>query len=166
LLAAASLTAHRSEAHALLDYAEPPAGSELREAPSELVLHFAQALKPESSWILLSDAAGDDVPVSVTFDPLDRKLMRAALPASLGPGVYRVRWQTLSADDDDYAQGSYLLTVLNTDGSSPAGTNTTSGAKSNSGGRGRVVVILVVAGGVLILTGSLLLYRRRRGASV
>ncbi len=106
-----------SQAHALLDHAEPPAGSELTTAPSQLVLHFAQALKPESSWVLVSDAAANDVPVQLGFDTVDPKLMTATFASLPGPGVYKVRWQTLSAADGDYAQGSYTLTILNPDGS-------------------------------------------------
>ncbi len=167
LLVVAAATGPRavaSQAHALLDSAEPPAGSKLTEAPAQLVLHFAQALKPESSWVLVDDAAGNEVAVNVGFDQNDRKLMTATFASPAGPGVYKVRWQTLSAADGDYAQGSYMLTILNPDGSNPAGTNASSGAESSGGGSGRVVLVLVVVAGVLVIAGgSLFVYRARTG---
>ena len=50
------------------------------------------------------------------FDPADPKVMRATLEP-LQPGVYTVKYQSLSADDDDYHDGAYQFTVLNPDGS-------------------------------------------------
>src|SRR4029453_13357964 len=116
-----------------------------RQAPSALTLFFAQGLVPASSWILLRDANDQDIPVQVEFDATDRKVMRAKLD-TIRPGVYTVKWQTLSADDDDYAQGSYKLTVLNPDGSRPAGD---ASATSGSGGVGLAPIVLAIGAGGL-----------------
>jgi methionine-rich copper-binding protein CopC len=144
----------------MLDHAEPPAESELRESPPELSLFFTQALKPASSWVLLRDADGNEIQPELAFDAANAKLMKAKLP-ELKPGVYTVRWQSLSADDDDYAQGSYKLTVLNPDGSRPQG-STESAAESNGGGGGWVLVVGAVVAGAVVLTGGLLILSQRR----
>jgi LPXTG-motif cell wall-anchored protein len=88
--------------------------------------------------------------------------MQAKLPV-LSPDVYKVRWQTLSADDDDYAQGSYSLTVLNPDGSSPGAAQE---ATKNDGGGGSGGTALVAGGVVvaLIVGASAFYFSRRRKA--
>ena len=118
VLVALLLTGGVVFAHANLERSEPPDGGELRQTPAQLTLHFSQALMPNESWVAIRDASGADTQLSVTFDPADRKVMRAMTPA-LPPGFYTIRWQSLSAEDDDFAQGSYKLTVLRPDGSKP-----------------------------------------------
>ena len=164
--AAAGPRAAGSQAHALLDHADPPAGSKLTEPPAQLDLHFAQALKSDSSWVIVDNASGNEVPLNVTFDESDNKLMTAIFVTPPGPGVYKVRWQTLSAADGDYAQGSYMLTVLNPDGSDPAGLKAGAGAESKRGGGGGVVLALAVVVGIVVIAGgSLFVYRARSGSS-
>jgi methionine-rich copper-binding protein CopC len=158
VLLAAGLPLATARAHALLDHAEPAVDSEVRQAPSQLTLFFAQGLVPASSWILLRDANDQDIPVQVEFDATDRKVMRAKLD-TIRPGVYTVKWQTLSADDDDYAQGSYKLTVLNPDGSRPAGD---ASATSGSGGVGLAPIVLAIGAGVLVVGGGAAFLRLRQ----
>jgi methionine-rich copper-binding protein CopC len=107
-------------AHANLERSEPPDGGQLARTPAQLTLQFTQNLVPAQSWVAIRDADGGDTQLAVTIDPGNRKVMRAKTPV-LRPGVYTIRWQSLSADDDDFAQGSYKLTVLNPDGSKPPG---------------------------------------------
>jgi methionine-rich copper-binding protein CopC len=124
-------------AHAELRESEPPDGGTLAATPAQLTLKFSQNLVPSQSWVAIRDAQGGDVQLAVTVDPNDRKVMRATTP-QLMPGVYTIRWQSLSADDDDFAQGSYKLTVLNPDGSKPAGEDDSTGT-----------VLLIIGAGVL-----------------
>jgi len=113
-------------AHAELTSSEPPNGGTLATTPAELTLHFSQNLVTAQSWVAIRDSQGGDTQLKVSFDPNDKKLMRATTP-QLAPGVYTIRWQSLSADDDDFQQGSYKLTVLNPDGSKPAGNEDNTG---------------------------------------
>jgi methionine-rich copper-binding protein CopC len=133
-LAAAAFrpTPHAMQAHALLDHADPPADSVLKQAPTELTLYFEQNFVPASSWVMLRDANNHDTDLKVTIDPSSARVMHAAVP-QIAPGAYTVRWQTLSADDDDYAQGSYKLTIANPDGSVAGATGAGSTTKSSSG---------------------------------
>jgi methionine-rich copper-binding protein CopC len=162
VLLAAGQPRATAKAHALLDHADPPIDSEVREPPSQLTLFFAQGLVPASSWIVIRDANDQDLPVQLEFDPADRKVMRAKLDM-LRPGAYIVKWQTLSADDDDYAQGSYKLTVLNTDGSRP-GLSDPASKSPSGGGIGVAAVILALGAGVLVLGGAAFLRLRRKPA--
>jgi methionine-rich copper-binding protein CopC len=155
------------EAHASFDYAEPAADSRLRQAPSQLTLHFTQGLKQDGSWVLLRDSSDRDLPVTVEFDAADRKVMRAKLQ-SLRPGVYTVKWQTLSADDDDYSQGSYRLTILNPDGSDPDSENAIGEPEAGSGSDGdggSVIVPFMVAAVVLLAIAAGAIFWSRRRAS-
>jgi methionine-rich copper-binding protein CopC len=127
-------------AHAELQKAEPPNGGTLATTPAELTLHFSQNLVTAQSWVAIRDPQGGDTQLKVSFDPNDRKLMRATTP-QLAPGVYTIRWQSLSAEDDDFAQGSYKLTVLNPDGSKPAGNEDNTGA------------VLAIVGLVMLVAG-------------
>ena len=102
-------------AHASLERADPEPGSQLAQPPSALTLYFTQRIVASESFVQLRDSAGVDISVSVTKE---EKLMRVAVP-TLAPGIYAVRWLTLSADDDDYLQETYNFTVLNPDGSEP-----------------------------------------------
>ena len=64
---------------------------------------------------------------------------------------------TVATDDDDFAQGSYKLTVLNPDGSKPAGNEDNTGTVL--AGVGIVVLVLACAFGVWFL-------KRRKPAEV
>src|SRR5918994_2458223 len=109
-------------AHAELKSSEPPGGGTLATTPAELTLNFSQNLVTAQSWVAILDAQGGDTQLKVSFDPNDRKVMKATTP-QLPPGIYTIRWQSLSADDDDFATGSYKLIVLNPDGSRPPGSS-------------------------------------------
>jgi methionine-rich copper-binding protein CopC len=146
-------------AHADLLRAEPAAGSELRQSPTQLTLYFSQGLKPNGSFIQVVDEGGNLVPAQVTFDDGDSKMMRASVP-TLAPGVYKVRWQTLSANDDDYHDGAYSLTVLNPDGSRPA---SAAPARSGDDGSSASIVLIAVSIAVVLIVGGLALYIRGLG---
>ena len=143
-------------AHAELQKSEPPNGGTLATTPAELTLHFSQNLVTAQSWVAIRDAQGGDTQLKVSFDANDKKVMRATTP-QLPPGTYTIRWQSLSADDDDFAQGSYKLTVLNPDGSKPAGNEDNTGTVL--AGVGIVVLVLACAFGVWFL-------KRRKPAEV
>jgi methionine-rich copper-binding protein CopC len=144
----------------MLDHSEPAQDAKLASSPAQITLFFTQNLKASGSWVLLEVSGGGEVQVQVQFDPADTKVMRAMVPP-LDPGVYAVRWQSQSADDDDYAGGRFSFTVLNPDGSVPKGT---SDSGQNASGRGSggsdvaltgaaaVVVVVVVGFTVFALT--------------
>jgi methionine-rich copper-binding protein CopC len=141
-------------AHAELKSSEPPDGGTLATTPAELTLRFSQNLVATQSWVAIRDAQGGDTQLAVSVDPNDKKVMRATTP-KLAPGVYTIRWQSLSADDDDFAQGSYKLTVLNPDGSRPPGSEDSTG------------FVLIIVGAVIaaVVAGGGLWFLKRREVS-
>ncbi len=159
LVVSLSSPVDRVAAHADLVEAEPAAGSELSTPPAELTLTFSQGLKQAGSFVLIEDSSGNRVPVQVAFDPADAKVMGVTIGATLAPGVYEVRWQTLSADDDDYHDGSYSLTVLNPDGSKPGEALQASSSDDNGGSDTLILVVVSVV--VVLMVGALALYIRK-----
>ena len=112
------MPAPASLAHANLDASEPAAGARLAQAPTDMRLSFTQGLNPDGSWAQVSVGDSGDLVLSLDFDPEDSTLMTASIEGR-GPGLYEVRWQSLSAEDDDYADGRFEFVVLNPDGSDP-----------------------------------------------
>jgi methionine-rich copper-binding protein CopC len=161
-----ALTWSTISAHANLDHSEPAEDARLAQAPQTLSLYFTQRLNPSGSWINLEDSAGKVTPLAAQVDSADTKVMRAPLPR-LVPSAYTVRWQSLSADDDDYADGSFRFVVLNPDGSDPDATADGSSSDSgDSGGAGLVMIGLGVALLVAVVAGIAFLTRlkgRRAG---
>jgi len=131
-------------AHAELKSSEPADGM-VATTPAELTLHFSQNLITAQSWVAIRDSQGGDTQLKVAFDANDKKLMKATTP-QLQPGTYTIRWQSLSADDDDFATGSYKLIVLNPDGSKPPGTEDNTGKVLTV--IGLVIVVAAAAFGV------------------
>lgn len=145
-------------AHADLLRAEPEPGSRVAQPPAQLTLFFSQALKQEGSFVIVEDASGARLPVNVALDPADRKIMRATV-SGMQPGVYRVLWQTLSADDDDYHDGSYQIVVLNPDGSLPPGAEASQ--ESTGGSSNDTLMLIVISALVVAGVGGLALFLRR-----
>jgi len=101
-------------AHAELDRAEPPIGGVVRSAPERLDAWFTQNLfrREGENWLEVTDVSGNRVDdgVTVVHDE-DRTHMSVGLAPDLGAGEYTVRWQSLSADDGDTAEGSFTFTI-------------------------------------------------------
>lgn len=108
-------------AHAILENATPAPNAELAEPPAAIDMWFTEPLEPALSGARVLNATGDEMPAgAVVFDPADR--FHLTLPIDpLPPGVYTVVWQTYSQLDGHAGLGSFPITVLNPDGSRPAG---------------------------------------------
>ena len=94
-------------AHSELQRAEPPAGSTVRQAPSEVVIWFGQKLEPAFSTITVRNAAGQRVDTGKMRH--DGNVMRVPLK-TIGAGTYRVNWRVLSVDTHR-TQGSFSFKV-------------------------------------------------------
>jgi methionine-rich copper-binding protein CopC len=153
----------RADAHADLVSAEPAMDSKVQQAPAVLVLHFSQGIKHEGSFILIEDVSGTRLPLMVSFDDADNKIMRGTPVSPLPPGAYKVLWQTLSADDDDFDDGSYGLTVLNADGSDPDGPASSIEPEDSGGGNGGTIILIAVSVVVVVSIGGIAYYLRSTG---
>jgi methionine-rich copper-binding protein CopC len=105
-------------AHAEPDTVSPGEGAVVTSPPAEVVIVMSQeVVRGDQTGIDVFDAEGNEVSaVEAVVDNGDRRRVSVALPASLAPGVYTVRWRTLSAEDGDTANGEYSFTY------DPAGT--------------------------------------------
>jgi methionine-rich copper-binding protein CopC len=84
-------------AHAFLEKASPPVGSQSPVAPAELTLRFTEPVEPLFCTIQLLDPAGATVGVA-TPKPIDNgQALVVALP-KLPPGTYTVVWHVTSVD--------------------------------------------------------------------
>ena len=109
-------------AHALLVRADPQPNAELTQPPEAIQFWFSEPLETTFTGARILDASGAEIPTGAPrFDPEDPTHLTLPLE-SIEPGVYTVVWQTLSSVDGHEWVGSFPLTILNPDGSRPAGT--------------------------------------------
>ena len=129
LLAAASIglvvgilsSAGTADAHALLARADPPINASLRESPTRITLFMTEQLQRSHSSVQILDSTGQrrDIGGTEFSDAVPTQMSVGVL--RLDPGVYTVVWETLSEVDGHTWTGSYVFSVLNPDGSAPAG---------------------------------------------
>ena len=122
LLGAGLLNGDGASAHALLSRSDPPINAALRESPSAVTLFMTEPLERGYSSVRVLDARGQRRDVGGTeFSEANPTQMRVNV-LRLEAGVYTVAWRTLSKIDGHTWNGSYAFSVLNPDGSAPAGT--------------------------------------------
>jgi methionine-rich copper-binding protein CopC len=164
LLLALALPSWPAGAHANLGTADPTKDERLSRPPSLITLRFTQALKPEGSWVQVKGSDGANRVREIHFDPLDTKSMQGLL-LQLSPGVYNVTWQSLSAEDDDYADGTYSFVVLSPDGSTPGETGNSPAqqpSEDDDSDLSMTTALAVVAVSVVVLGALVFAFRYRR----
>ena len=111
LAALAGLLAAPAFAHAFLERADPPVGSEVSTPPQQLVLTFTEGVEPLFTAVQLRDPSGGNVAIGKphTEPGNDRKLL-VPLPA-LGRGKYTVNWHATSVDTHK-TEGSFQFTIV------------------------------------------------------
>lgn len=103
LFAVASVLAHAEPVRVT-----PGDGAVVATPPAEIVITMSQELARQAGAndIDVVDAAGNEVTVvAAIIDNGDRRVLRVPLPPSLEPGLYSVRWKTLSDEDGDTDAG-------------------------------------------------------------
>ena len=181
LLLAATFPALVS-AHAQLLGATPAPDQTLTTLPPFMVLTYDDALRDDSSFIVL-DGGGRTVVTGATRitgplpsgapDPTDPKSLVAVMPV-LADGRYQVNWTAISADDGFIERGSFKFTVaLGSPAPSPATTEPgaaasagpsalPTGGSSSAGGSATDVLVPIAVAGILVGVG-LGWFMRRRG---
>ncbi|MCE7927910.1 MAG: hypothetical protein DYG91_05325 [Chloroflexi bacterium CFX7] len=151
-----------ASAHAALISSDPVANAFLKAPPQLFTMNFNEPLDTRSSSVQLLSAGGQPLSVGEAQFSNGNRTMSAA-PLSLEPGVYSIVWINVSTIDGHPIRGSIPFTILNADGTLPAG-------QSASGGTGGtdpvalldatavraltlLMLILVVAGAVVPLLG-------------
>jgi copper resistance protein C len=101
--------ATQAQAHAHL-VAVSPAANATAPAPKTLILHFSEKLEPNFSGLELDKADGSKVAVTSEVPANDRKTILGKVTGQLAPGVYTVKWRSVSADSHRM-EGAYNFTV-------------------------------------------------------
>jgi copper transport protein len=117
LLAILGMMAHlpgTASAHADYQSSVPAAGARLAAAPSRVTIVFTEAFVPAQSSAHVLGPGGSRVDNNdAKPDPTDpdRTTMVLTLKSGLGNGAYTVYWDTVSADDGDEANDTFMFTV-------------------------------------------------------
>lgn len=97
-------------AHAELASSRPAADAVLQAPPSEVVLTFDSELDPDTSSLVVTDAAGDSVGEGgVDLDVADRNVLHAAVDIP-DDGAYEVSW-TAGSIDGHVESGTFAFRV-------------------------------------------------------
>jgi len=98
-------------AHAVLDRADPRAGSRLRASPPRASLWFTERLEPAYSRVRVDNARGERADSGDSqVDAADSRLLRVSLPP-LPAGTYKVLWRVLSVDGH-VTEGEYTFQIV------------------------------------------------------
>jgi copper transport protein len=99
-------------AHANLVRSNPERGAILANSPAAITLEFSEPLDPTLSQVQLYDVHGKVVVLGPgTINPSTPTVMTLTMPASLPDGAYTAVWQTHSAADGHFANGSVAFSV-------------------------------------------------------
>jgi methionine-rich copper-binding protein CopC len=97
-------------AHAFLERASPPVGSEIAAAPPELSITFTEGVEPLFSTIEVRGASGAAVSTGTQHvAPGNNRRLIVELP-KLPPGTYTVIWHVTSVDTHK-TEGHYQFTI-------------------------------------------------------
>ena len=111
LLALAMLSsASPASAHAFLEHASPPAGSEVVASPPEVSMTFTERVEPLFSTIEVRDANGAAVSAGGLHVAPDNNRRLSIALTKLPPGIYTVIWHATSVDTHK-TEGSFQFSV-------------------------------------------------------
>ncbi len=111
-----------ASAHAKLVSSDPAAGAKLTTAPAKVTLVFSEEIseKADESNVTVTDEQGNEVGKGgLDNTDLDHKTQSATLKAGLGDGIYTVKWNALTPDDNGHSDGSFTFGVNKDPGAQP-----------------------------------------------
>jgi len=101
-------------AHAKLVSSDPAAGAKLTKAPAKVTLVFSEEIsdKETESNFTVTDESGATVGTGkLDTNDLDHKTLSGTLKDGLGDGIYTVKWQTITPDDNGHSEGTFTFGV-------------------------------------------------------
>lgn len=115
-------------AHAEPKECTPPIDGTVATAPDKVVCTMTQALDAKQSKLEVFDAAGvqvDKGDSAVDLNNPDRNMISVSLDTTkMQDGVYTVKWETFSTDDNEEASGEFKFTVGSGSTAQPTATAT------------------------------------------
>ena len=109
LAAIACLINTAAFAHAALDRASPPVGSEVSGSPDAISLTYTEPVEPLFSTVQVTDANGQRMEMGKPVAQNDGRVLQVKLKP-LPPGVYTVVWHVTSVDTHK-TEGHFTFTV-------------------------------------------------------
>ena len=109
-------------AHAKLVSSDPAAGAKLTAAPSKVTLVFSEEIsaKPDESNFTVTDEQGNEVGKGqLDTTDLNHETQSGMLNTGLGDGVYTVKWNAVTPDDNGHSSGSFNFGVNKDPGAQP-----------------------------------------------
>src|SRR5262245_32592487 len=103
-----------ASAHAKLVSSDPAAGAKLTAAPAKVTLVFSEEISDNAteSFFNVTDESGANVGTGkLDTNDLDHKTLSGTLKEGLGDGIYTVKWQTITPDDNGKSEGSFAFGV-------------------------------------------------------
>lgn len=111
MIAAFAIGASGVSAHAQFKSADPPPNATVNKAPTQITLTFSEETSATKSGGSVVDASGATVSTGFKVDLNERTKMTIDLKPNLPNGVYTVKWNTLTEDDNGTANGAFTFTV-------------------------------------------------------
>jgi methionine-rich copper-binding protein CopC len=109
IAAAVCLIGQAAFAHAFLDRAIPPVGSEVGGSPPAVALTLSEPVEPLFSSIRVSNASGERVDTGKPTAGDHGRVLSVGLKP-LSPGVYKVEWRVTSVDTHK-TEGHFTFSV-------------------------------------------------------
>ena len=109
IASAVCLSGPAAFAHAFLDRASPPVGSEVSGSPQTVSLTYSEPVEPLFSSVQVLNASGAHVEDGKAVAESGGRVLRVKVKA-LPPGVYRVEWHVTSVDTHK-TEGHFTFTV-------------------------------------------------------
>ena len=97
-------------AHAEYKNSVPQKDATVKPAPATVVIEFDEEVNPKLSLIVVEDANGQKVDKSDSHLAGDEKHLGVDLNP-LAPGLYKVLWTSVAADDGHKLTGTFNFTV-------------------------------------------------------
>ncbi len=107
----ALMSARIVSAHAAYKSSDPPANGTVQKAPTQVAITFSEETDPLKSGGSVTDASGATVSTGFKVDLNERTNMTIALKPSLPNGVYTVKWNSFTDDDNGVANDTFTFTI-------------------------------------------------------
>jgi len=109
-------------AHAKLVSSDPAAGAKLTKAPAKVTLVFSEEIsdkETESNFTVIDETGATVGTGKLDTNDLDHKTLSGTLKDGLGDGIYTVKWQTITPDDNSHSDGTFSFGVNKDPGAQP-----------------------------------------------
>jgi methionine-rich copper-binding protein CopC len=142
-------------AHASLVSSDPADGVTLTASPASITATFAEAFDTGRSSMELLGPDSSTLATNARGTSATAESMTISGYGTLAPGLYSVRWTTITPDDNGIERGTFRFTIATT----TASPSPTAGSGASSGGAGDIALPLVALG--VLLAGGLAWFLRR-----